>query len=286
MPWPSLVAAALVLPVQLLAVGAVLALGLVPATGVGLLPLDLHPVLFVPAQLGLLAIPLVAAWLSPEPLRARLGLVAKMPYNSVPWAILGAFASTQAALFAFCLLRPDAVFGVEQARLHATAPSALLGWGTVLAASLLPAIGEELLFRGFLLRGLNKAWGPIPAVLLSALLFGLAHGVDASLPGRLGIGLVLGFAAVRTGSVRPGMVAHGVNNLLYIGWQVWLPFGWASALTSTGHSLALGLSLSLVLLSLLRLRSARPSPVDSPGSWSPTRYRPAWLRLRTSSTPR
>ena len=271
MPWPSLVAAALVLPVQLLAVGAVIALGFAPTTRVGLLPLDLHPTLLVPAQLGLLAIPLVAARLSPAPLQERLGLAAPFSQNSLLWAILGAFASTQAALFALCTLRPEAVFAIDQARLQATAAPALLGWVTVLSASVLPAIGEELLFRGFLLRGLRQAWGPTPAILLSALLFGLAHGVDASLPGRLGIGLVLGLAAARTGSVRPGIAAHFINNLLYIGWQVWLPFGWASTLTPAGHILALVFSLSLASLSLVHLHRAGPPRPASRVGWSPTR---------------
>ena len=94
--------------------------------------------------------------------------------------------------------------GAALERLH---PLALLG-----LLALLPAVTEELLFRGFVLRGLRQAAGPTPALLGSACLFALAH-LD---PGRLLLtllaGLLLGGLALRGASVWPAILLHALHN--------------------------------------------------------------------------
>jgi CAAX protease family protein len=77
-----------------------------------------------------------------------------------------------------------------------------------------PGIGEELFFRGFILRAFRKDISAVPAVLLTAVLFGLIHmdwlqGVGAGI-----IGVYLGFIALRSGSLWPAVVAHAINNLI------------------------------------------------------------------------
>jgi membrane protease YdiL (CAAX protease family) len=83
-----------------------------------------------------------------------------------------------------------------------------------LCISLCPGIAEELGFRGFILRCLEKDMSVPVAVLISSLLFGVLHfnvlqGVGASL-----LGVYLGFVTWRTGSVVPAMAAHAANNFL------------------------------------------------------------------------
>jgi membrane protease YdiL (CAAX protease family) len=87
---------------------------------------------------------------------------------------------------------------------HTALPASLL----VLA--LLPAIGEELLFRGVFARSLARL--PIIAVVVSAALFSLYHTVPAQMLGTFPLGLALGLLAVRSGSIVPGMIAHFLNN--------------------------------------------------------------------------
>jgi len=87
----------------------------------------------------------------------------------------------------------------------------LLVW---LAIGLSPALGEELLFRGFLLRWLATRLAGPAAVLGSAALFGLAHldlvhGAAAFL-----LGAYLGAIAWRARSVRTPMLCHATNNTL------------------------------------------------------------------------
>lgn len=80
-----------------------------------------------------------------------------------------------------------------------------------------PGFAEELAFRGGvmgLLRGSVKPW---LLVLIVGALFGAMHLSSVRFLGTGAIGVVLALAALRTGSVLPGMVMHALNNALLIG---------------------------------------------------------------------
>jgi sodium transport system permease protein len=92
----------------------------------------------------------------------------------------------------------------------------------LLMLSVVPAISEELFFRGYLFAALLRklpAWGTIA---VSAAAFALFHTVGMSgltlertLPSLL-MGLALGWLAWRSGSVWPGMLLHTLNNALLL----------------------------------------------------------------------
>lgn len=88
-----------------------------------------------------------------------------------------------------------------------------LSVGFILAMTLLPGPCEELLFRGFILRGLLRRYGPMTAVVLTAFLFGLFHMDPTRLPGSFFLGLVFGVVLIRTGSLYCAIIAHVTNNL-------------------------------------------------------------------------
>ena len=82
-----------------------------------------------------------------------------------------------------------------------------------LALCVMPAIAEELLFRGAF-QGLMRPCGSAAAIFAPALLFGvllldLAQGLTA-----FACGVFLGWLAERSGSILPGMLLHLVNNAL------------------------------------------------------------------------
>ena len=81
-----------------------------------------------------------------------------------------------------------------------------------LYASILAPVGEELLFRGCILRGL-RPFGKRFAVLGSALLFGLFHGNLLQAPYALAVGLLLGYVAVEYSLVW-SIAVHMFNNLV------------------------------------------------------------------------
>jgi sodium transport system permease protein len=90
-------------------------------------------------------------------------------------------------------------------------------WMTVLfLMALVPALCEELAFRGFIFGGLVRERGRLRAVVITALMFGISHGVlQQSIAATL-MGLLLGWIALRTGSVLPGMLVHFTNNALSV----------------------------------------------------------------------
>jgi len=121
-------------------------------------------------------------------------------------------------------------------QLAAMAPVARGGWiaARVLAAVLTVPLAEELAYRGYLLRRLVSGdfesvrfqsirW---PALLASAVVFGLAHG-PLWLPGIIA-GLAYGGLLVRTGRMGEALAAHAITNgligaLVLFGqqWQLW-----------------------------------------------------------------
>jgi sodium transport system permease protein len=83
---------------------------------------------------------------------------------------------------------------------------------TILLMAITPAICEEALFRGPILRGFATRLSPLAAAALTGLLFGLFHfDLWRLLPTGL-LGVLLSLIAWRAGSIAPSMLAHAVNN--------------------------------------------------------------------------
>ena len=74
---------------------------------------------------------------------------------------------------------------------------------------------EELAFRGLLFAMLRRTFRFLPAALISAGIFGVAHGYG--LMGLLSVcwsGVLWAWLYEKTGSLLPGILAHAINNLL------------------------------------------------------------------------
>ncbi|QDU88705.1 ABC-2 family transporter protein [Pirellulimonas nuda] len=84
----------------------------------------------------------------------------------------------------------------------------------VLLLAALPAVCEELAFRGAVLTGLRSKTSPFTAVLVSAAMFGIVHTVlQQSISAGI-LGLVLGYVALQTGSLWPTVALHATHNAL------------------------------------------------------------------------
>lgn len=82
----------------------------------------------------------------------------------------------------------------------------------VVAATVVP-FAEELFFRGLGVRVLAFL-GSIWAILATAVVFGLGHGLLVAMPVFIAFGVALGWVRLRSDSVWPGIVAHGLFNAL------------------------------------------------------------------------
>jgi membrane protease YdiL (CAAX protease family) len=137
------------------------------------------------------------------------------------------------------------------------------------ALAIVPALCEELFFRGFLLRAFRSAMSPTVAIIFTAALFGLFHVLvrDALMlerfPPTALLGLVLGWLAVRTGSLWPGVVLHVVHNttvLLLPQWNAWLG-NWVSNVENHTHLPWWIPALSLIPLIIAMMLISRHHPL-------------------------
>ena len=90
----------------------------------------------------------------------------------------------------------------------------------ILLAALVPAIWEELAFRGFILSNLQRCFTAPVAVVISSIVFGLFHfsnlfgnwgdlgSVVAGVIAATTLGAAWGYIVVRTNSIVPAMVLH------------------------------------------------------------------------------
>ena len=86
---------------------------------------------------------------------------------------------------------------------------------SMVTSALLPALFEELLFRGFLLPSLERL-GRWTAVLLCGVLFALPHASLEALPAHLLLGVALCWLVLLTNSLFASMLFHGVYNATII----------------------------------------------------------------------
>ncbi len=106
--------------------------------------------------------------------------------------------------------------GYELAEL--TIPNNNFGWlclNTLLIA-ILPAIGEELIFRGMILQGLRRNFSDALAILISALMFAVMHGSLQQFIYPILLGLITGWIVVRSGNLLLSIIVHFVNNFLVV----------------------------------------------------------------------
>ena len=78
--------------------------------------------------------------------------------------------------------------------------------------AVLPAVCEELAFRGFVLSGLRHIGHKWTAIGLSAVAFGLVHTILQQQIGAAAVGLVLGYLAIQTGNLFLCILFHAIYN--------------------------------------------------------------------------
>lgn len=82
----------------------------------------------------------------------------------------------------------------------------------LLVIALIPAIGEELTFRGVLQQGLTRKMNPHIAIILSAAIFSFIHFQFYGFLPRMFLGLLLGYMFYVSGSLWTSILMHFVNN--------------------------------------------------------------------------
>lgn len=151
---------------------------------------------------------LILRCLTPEPIHSRaarpLSLAAVVSV-AVTFLLVGSFAGTLVNNLITLLTGVEQTNPVET--IAGATPIGVLALCTVLMAPL----AEEFFFRRVLIDRLRR-YGDVPAILISAVIFGLAHGNFSQFFYAFLLGLVFGALYCATGRLRYGIALHmGIN---------------------------------------------------------------------------
>lgn len=91
----------------------------------------------------------------------------------------------------------------------------MLGFNIAMIA-LTPAICEEILFRGYVQRQVERSMGIVWSIVLTGLVFGAYHLQITKFLPLAALGIFLGYVTWRTGSLIPAMIVHLANNAIAI----------------------------------------------------------------------
>jgi membrane protease YdiL (CAAX protease family) len=181
---------------------------------------------------------------SPVSVASRLGMApGRLSVLRVALAALGFVAFSHVihqTLWVLDVRHDGALARIDEMAAEMRTASVLL---TVVALGIAPGIGEEVLFRGFVQRGLAEHLRPALAVLLASMAFGLAHGDVVHGMAAFAMGLYLGTVAWAAGSIRPAIACHVLNNTLGV---LALPAVAEAALAGAPQVSALGLAFVLL----------------------------------------
>jgi len=99
----------------------------------------------------------------------------------------------------------------------------LLGGGGIinltkglLIGALIPAVSEEVLFRGVIQRSLEEELSPLRAILWTGTIFGVIHFNPTDIIGLIVIGIYIGVLAYSTRSLLLPIAVHFVNNAIAV----------------------------------------------------------------------
>ncbi|MEL6615091.1 MAG: type II CAAX endopeptidase family protein [Bacteroidota bacterium] len=161
---------------------------------------------------------LMARWSSPdwrEFVRSRTPEAGGLLLASIGWAFLYFFVIWLGQINAEIPL-PESLRAFDQMMTDQTeallAGTDLPPWMLFVAIAITPAVCEELMFRGYLQRQIERGMGLVWSIVLVGVLFGAYHLQVTKLLPLATLGIYLGFVVWATGSVWTGALVHLLNN--------------------------------------------------------------------------
>ncbi len=82
--------------------------------------------------------------------------------------------------------------------------------------AIIPAVSEEVMFRGYIQKSFELKMKPFTAALITAIFFGLYHFNPYGIIPLILLGLFFGYAAYKSNSIIVPMVLHFLNNFIAI----------------------------------------------------------------------
>lgn len=188
--------------------------------------------------------------------------------SALPKAIVVAVGFTYSWVFIYMLLGgllPDTFFGNSDFTLgtfNNSSPAAIIAY-CVLSCVIAPLV-EEFSFRGALLKSFSK-YGTNFAIVFTALLFGLMHGNLLQAPFAFLTGLVLGYVAVRSGSIWRGVLIHFVVNAFSTAMELaayFLPSGYTGWVQYAYYGIGAACVIGMIIILCMSAGKIKAVPVD------------------------
>ncbi len=82
----------------------------------------------------------------------------------------------------------------------------------IIAVSIVPAVCEEAMFRGFIQRSFELKYKPFLAAFITSIFFGVYHFNPYAIVGLIALGFYFGYAAYKSNSILVPVVLHFINN--------------------------------------------------------------------------
>lgn len=168
-------------------------------------------------QLAMVAVPILAAFLSPVPTRQRLGLVRG---HWPVWTWVAAAAATplvgmvSGVVINVFMEESESLKEMTQLFRQHGANGFLFPLALLIGAT--PAVCEELLFRGYIQTRLTRSFGPAIGILVASFLFAAFHFDVVHVIAVFPLGFFLGWISWQSGSLFPAMLGHFVNNVVSV----------------------------------------------------------------------
>ena len=89
-------------------------------------------------------------------------------------------------------------------------------WAVLLVIAVIPAVCEELAFRGFILSGLRRGGHKWTAIVVSSIFFAATHAIFQQSLVAFAVGIVLAVLAIQSGSIWPAILFHITHNSLAV----------------------------------------------------------------------
>ncbi len=173
-------------------------------------------------QLMILAVPLLLVWYMKSDVKTLFSLNAPREGTVLGSVLLylGTYCLIMVLSVALMVLFPESMENVELAFSPiAEQPFVFI----LLVVALMPAVGEEFLFRGLMFGSIRANWlkrhpkepavkGAVYAILISAAVFGVFHMSLAKFFTTFLLGALFAYIVYRTGSIYVTMGLHFVNN--------------------------------------------------------------------------
>ena len=173
--------------------------------------------MIVTPQIALVTPCLIAAYLSPQPMRQRLALVKG---NWPVWAWISAALATPligmiSGIIIGLFLEESAALKEMSDIFRQQSQSGFIAQ-LILMIAVTPALCEELLFRGYVQSRLTRVFRPVFGILVSSIAFAAFHMDPVHVIAVVPLGLFLGWLTWQSGSLLPAILGHFANNLVSV----------------------------------------------------------------------